>query len=163
MNWLDIAILIIIIIPTLIGLKFGIIKIVISLIGLIVGVILAGRYYRELAGALTFISNSGIANVIAFAVIFIGIMVIASVLASLVKWVVSAVLLGWVNRLGGAFFGFIMGAVFCAAILTIWVKFLGTGDAIMESSFASLLLDGFPIVLAFLPADFDSVRSFFQN
>lgn len=163
MNWLDIAVLVIIIVPTLIGLKFGIIKIVISLIGLIVGVILAGRYYAPFAEVLTFISQPGIAKVIAFAVIFIGVMVVASILASLIKWVVSAALLGWVNRLGGAFFGFIMGAVFCAAILTIWVKFLSTGNAIMESSFASILLDGFPIVLALLPADFDSVRSFFQN
>jgi membrane protein required for colicin V production len=163
MNWLDIAVLVIIIVPTLIGLKFGIIKIVISLIGLIVGVILAGRYYAPFAEALTFISQPGIAKVIAFAVIFIGVMVVASILASLIKWVVSAALLGWVNRLGGAFFGFVMGAVFCAAIMTIWVKFLGTGNAIMESSFASILLDGFPIILALLPADFDSVRSFFQN
>jgi len=163
MNWLDIALLIIIIIPTLIGLKFGIIKIVISLIGLILGVVLAGRYYGPLAEMLTFISNSGIANVVAFAIIFIGVIVIASILASLIKWVISAILLGWVNRLGGAFFGFVMGAMFCGAILTIWVKFLGTSNAIIESSIAGILLDGFPIVLALLPADFDSVRSFFQN
>ena len=163
MNWLDIIVLIIIVIPTLIGLKFGIIKAVLSLVGVIIGVILAGRFYEPFAGVLTFISQPSIAKIAAFAIILIGVMVIASVLASLIKWVISAALMGWINRLGGAVFGFLLGAVFCGALLTMWVKFLGTGAAISDSSFARILLDGFPIVLALLPAEFDSVRSFFQN
>ena len=79
------------------------------------------------------------------------------------KWAVSAVLLGWVNRLGGAVFGFILGAFFCGALLTIWAKYLGIAGPIGDSAFAKLLLDVFPIALALLPSEFDSVRSFFQR
>ncbi len=162
MNWLDIIILALIVIPTLIGLKVGIIKAVLSVAGVVVGVILAGRYYGVFAEHLTFISQPNLAQIAAFAIILIGVMIIAAVLASLVKWAVSAVMLGWVNRLGGAVFGFVLGAIFCGALLTIWVQFLGISGPVNDSALAKLLLDSFPMVLALLPGEFDSVRSFFQ-
>ena len=161
MNWLDIFIIVITAIPTLIGLKIGIIKAALSLAGVILGTILAGHYYVALAEQLTFISQANLAKIAAFAIILIGVMLIASVLAAVLKWVVSAVMLGWVNRLGGAIFGFLLGAVFCGALLAIWANFLGTG-AITSSGLATLLLDRFPMVLALLPEEFDAVRSFFQ-
>ena len=162
MNWLDIVILVLIAIPTLIGLKIGIIKAALSLAGVILGTILAGNYYAALAEELTFISQDNLAKIAAFAFILIGVMLIASVLAAVLKWIVSAVMLGWVNRLGGAIFGFALGAVFCSALLAIWGKFLGTEGPLMSSGLATLLLDRFPMVLSLLPAEFDAVRSFFQ-
>ena len=162
MNWLDIVIVVAIAIPTLIGLRIGLIKAALSLVGLIVGVILAGRYYVLLSQQLAFIPQAGVAKVVAFAIILIGIMVVASVLARLLTWAASVVMLGWVNRLGGAIFGLVLGAIFCGALLAIWVKFLGTGGIIAESGLATVLLDRFPVVLALLPREFDAIRSFFQ-
>ncbi len=162
MNWLDIVILILIVIPTLIGLKIGIIKALFTVAGIIVGIVLAGRFSESLGGSLTFISDPGWARIAAFAIILIGVMVIASVLAAVLKKVVSAVLLGWVNRLGGAVLGFILGFFFCGALLSMWVNFLGIGSTVSDSALANLLLDGFPVILALLPAEFDSVRDFFQ-
>ena len=162
MNWLDIAILILIVIPTLIGLEAGIIKAILSLAGIIIGVILAGQFHEALGEQLTFIPQPNIANIVAFAIILIGVMIIAAVAASLLKWITSAVMLGWVNRLGGAVFGFVLGAIFCSALLAIWSKFLGAGETITESALAILLLDRFPMILALLPGEFDTIRSFFQ-
>ena len=162
MNWLDIVIIVNIAIPTLIGLRIGIIKTVLSLAGVIVGVILAGRYYVVLSEQLTFIPQENLAKIAAFAIILIGVMIITGVLASVLKWIASVVLLGWVNRLGGAIFGFVLGAIFCSALLAIWAKFLGIEGPIASSGLATLLLDQFPIVLALLPEEFDAVRSFFQ-
>lgn len=162
MNWLDIAILALIIVPTLIGLKTGIIKAVLSLAGVIVGTILAGRYYIALSEQLTFISQANLADIVAFALILIGVMLIATVLAAMLKWLVSAVMLGWINRLGGALLGFVLGAIFCSALLAIWAKFLGVEGTIAESVLATLLLDRFPIILALLPNEFGAIRSFFQ-
>ncbi|MCK4273501.1 MAG: CvpA family protein [Dehalococcoidales bacterium] len=162
MNWLDIVILVLIVVPTLIGLKIGIIKALFTIAGMIVGVVLAGRFSESLGGVLTFISDPGWARIAAFAIILIAVMVIASVLAAVLKKVVSVVLLGWVNRLGGAVLGFVLGAVFCSALLSMWVNFLGIGDTVSDSALANFLLGSFPFVLALLPAEFDSVRSFFQ-
>lgn len=162
MNWLDIVILVIVAASTFVGLRNGLIKTVLSLAGLIIGIILAGRYYVSLAEKLPFIPQENIAQVVAFALIIIVTMVIAAVLASILKWITSLVMLDWVNHLGGAVSGFALGAIFCAALLTLWVKFPSASGTIKGSSLAGLLLDRFPAVLALLPAEFDTVRSFFK-
>ena len=162
MHWLDIVIVVVLAISSYLGLKTGIIKAVLSLAGLIVGVILAGQYYVALAEQLSFISQSGMAEVVAFAIILVGVMVIAVVLARLLKWAASAMMLGWVNHLGGAALGLVLGAIFCGALLAIWVKWLGAGDTITKSIIVPVLLDKFPRVLALLPDEFVAIRSFFQ-
>ena len=160
MNWiLDIIILIVIAVPTFIGLKVGIVKALFIVVGGIVGIVLAGRFSDQLGAVF---SDEGWAKVLAFAVILLVVLVIASIAAKLVKWVLSAVLLGWVNRLGGAVLGFILGAFFCGAVLSMWVIYMGAGDIIKDSALANFLLDGFPFVLGLLPAEFDSVRDFFN-
>ena len=163
MSWLDIVLIVALAIPTFLGLKVGIIKAVLSLAGVIVGVVLAGQYYIALADVLPFFSEtSSAAKIVAFAIILIGVMVIAIVLARLLKWAASVVMLNWVNQLGGAAFGLMLGAIFCGALLAIWVKWLGAGDVITESMIAPVLLEKFPRVLALLPDEFDTIRSFFQ-
>jgi len=163
MSWLDIVLIVPLAIPTFLGLKVGIIKAVLSLAGVIVGVVLAGQYYIALADVLPFFSEtSSAAKIVAYAIILIGVMVIAIVLARLLKWAASVVMLNWVNQLGGAVFGLMLGAIFCGALLAIWVKWLGAGDVITESMIAPVLLEKFPRVLALLPDEFDTIRSFFQ-
>ena len=162
MNWLDIIILIVVAISTVIGLRMGIIKAVLSLAGLIVGVILAGRYYIPLSEQLSFIPQASVAKIVAFAIILIGVMIIAAVLARLLKMLTSITMLGWVNYLGGAIFGFVLGSIFCGALLATWLNFFDATDVITESSFAIVLIDYLPMVLALLPDEFDAVRAFFQ-
>jgi len=162
MNWLDIVIIVAIGLATFIGLRKGIIKTVLTLAGLILGIVLAGRFYIPFSEQLTLISSPGWAKVAAFAIIFIGVMVIAAVLARLLEWGTSAIMLGWANRLVGAVLGFVLGAMLCGALLAIWVKYLGASGAITDSNIAPILLDRFPKVLALLPEEFDTVRSFFE-
>jgi membrane protein required for colicin V production len=162
MNWLDIVVIVAVTVPTVIGLRIGMIKAALSLAGLVVGVILAGRYYLPLSQKLSFISPASVAEIAAFIIILIGIMIIAAVLARLLKWTASVIMLGWVNHLGGAVFGFVLGAILCGALLAIWVKFLGVTEAITDSNLASILVDFFPLVLALLPDEFDAIRPFFQ-
>ena len=162
MHWLDIVILVAVAIATFIGLRIGIIKAALSLAGIIVGVVLAGRFYTSLAERLTFIPQENIAQAAAFAIILIGVMIIAAIIAFLLKWAASVVMLGWVNHLGGAVFGLVLGAILCGALLTIWVNFLGMPEIIKESNLAVILHDRFPAVLALLPDEFEAIRSFFE-
>ena len=162
MNWLDSVIIVLMAIAALIGLRIGIIKAVLSLAGVIIGVILAGHYYAALSEQLTFIPQENLAKIAAFAIILVGVMLVAGILASVLKWLASIVMLGWVNRLGGAALGLVLGAILCSALLAVWAKFLGTQGPITESGLATLLLDRFPMVLTLLPEEFDAVRSFFQ-
>ena len=162
MNWLDIVILIIIAVSTFIGLKNGLIKTIFSFAGLILGIFLAGRFYVSLAKALSFISDERLAQVFAFVLILIAVMLISAVLAAILTKIISAVMLGWVNHLGGAIIGFVFGGLFCAALLSLAVKFPGTSATISGSGLAGVLLDRFPAVLNLLPSEFEGIRQYFQ-
>lgn len=162
MNWLDIVILIVLAGGTVSGLRTGLIKAALSLGGVILGVMLAGRYYAPLAERLSFILQAGVADVVAFVLILIVVMLVASLLAKLLQWVTSAVTLGWVDHLGGAVLGLVLGAIVAGALLAIWTKFFDISGVIRQSAIASVLLDRFPVVLALLPEEFGALRSFFK-
>jgi membrane protein required for colicin V production len=162
MNWLDIVILIVIAAATFGGLFIGLIASGLSLVGIIVGIIVAGHYYLPFSQQLGFIPEEKVAQIVAFAIILVGVMLVALALALVLRWALSLVKLGWIDRLGGAVFGLATGALFCGAVLAIWVKFVGAGASVSGSALASLLLEHFPVVLGLLPAEFDAVRSFFQ-
>ena len=163
MNWLDIAIVVAIGFAIFLGLRIGIIKAILSLGGLIAGMVLAGHYYAALSQQLSFISDENLAKIAAFAIILIGVTIAAAVMAYLLKRVTEAMMLGWVNRLGGAVFGLALGVLFCSTVLAIWIKLLGTPTIISESAMAAMLLDYFPSVLTLLPGELDGVRSFFSS
>lgn len=162
MNWLDIVLIVVIGLATFIGFRKGIIRMALTLGGLVLGIFLAGRYYASFAEKLTLISSPTWSKVAAFAIIFIGVMIVAAILARLLEKFASAILLGWVNRLVGAILGFIVGAMFCGAVLAIWSKYLGVPGAMAASRIAPIILDYFPKVLGLLPDEFDAIRSFFR-
>jgi len=161
MNWLDIVLLVLLALSALNGLTQGLIRAALSLAGIILGVILAGRFYQPLSDLFGFISNEHIADIAAFLIILIGVMLLTYLLALLLTKVATVTMLGWVNRLGGAVFGLLVGTIFLSALLATWVKFFGS-DTVTSSAIASFLLDKFPLILALLPPDFDAIRDFFQ-
>jgi membrane protein required for colicin V production len=161
LNWLDIVITIFLIGSAVIGFRSGLIKALLGLAGIIIGVILAGRFYVPFSERLSFISSTGVAKVIAFAIILIAVIVVAGLIAFFLRRAASIITLGWVDRLGGVVFGVLMAALFSAAVLAAWVKFFGIAAVVADSGIAHTLLDSFPVILGLLPRDFDSIRSFF--
>lgn len=162
MNWLDILLLVAIALATVAGLGIGIIRAALVLLGLVFGVVLAGRFYIPLSQVLDAVLQSGVAKVVAFIIILAAVLAAAVFLAIFLRRGASAIKLGWADRLGGAVFGLVMGALFCGCLLAIWVKFVGGGETITQSTVARILLDRLPVALALLPDEFDVVRSFFQ-
>jgi len=162
MSWLDIVVIVVIAVSTAVGLKTGLITAILSLAGTVGGIFLAGRYYMPFAEKLTFISSPTGAKIAAFIIILVIVMIIARIIAGLLKRVASALLLGWADRLSGAVLGLLLGAILCGSILAIWITYLGMNNAIENSALARLLLDRAPMVLAFLPSEFDQIRSLFQ-
>jgi membrane protein required for colicin V production len=161
MNWLDILIIVFIVASVVGGLMSGLIKILITIAGLIVGVVLAGNYGETLASKLTFISDPNTANIVAFVAIMIVVSLVAALIAFLLKKLFETIMLGWINRLGGAVLGFLLGAIMMGAFLAMYVKFVGYNETINASWMARFLLDKFPVVMGFLPSQFKDIRSFF--
>jgi len=161
MNWLDIVIIVVAVLLGIVGLRQGIIKTVFGIAGLIGGIVLAGRYYDELAAVL---SSSGATwvNIAAYAIILLATLIVAAVIGSLVAKLVHFAALGWLDRLVGFIFGAVIGGLLCAAILAIVLKYYtGAGPLISQSVIARFLMDQFPLLLALLPEDFDFIRDFF--
>jgi len=164
MNWLDIAIIVVLIVSFLGGLMRGIIGTVLPLAGLVVGIWLAGSYYGTVAGWLGGdIENEGWADVAGYAIIVVLVLLASWIVASILRRFISLIFMGWIDRLAGAVFGFLLGAVLIGAALAALLKFqvFGVGNVIDDSGLAAVLLKYFPVVLELLPEQFESVREFF--
>lgn len=162
MNWLDIILIIALAASVIGGLATGLIRSAMAFIGIIVGLLLAGWFYAPLAGIFPFIGGSTTAKVIAFILILLIVMVIAHYVAKVLKWLTDLIMLGWLDHLLGGVFGLITGAIFVGAGVAAWIVFFGMNGAIQNSKVATILLGYMPSVLALLPGDFSSVRSFFR-
>lgn len=162
MNWLDIVIIVLLVASVIGGIFNGLIKTLFGLAGLIVGVVLAGRFYGSLADFMGFISNENAARVVAFIVIFACVCILAGILGLLLTKFVSAITLGWINRLLGGLFGLLTGSILIGAILVILVKYAGISDIVAESALGTFLADKLPIVLGLLPGEFDSIKSYLE-
>lgn len=161
MNWLDIVIIVVAVLLGLAGLRQGIIRTVFGIAGLIAGIVLAGRYYDELA-ALLFPAGATWGNIAAYAIILLATLVVAGVIGSLVAKLIHFAALGWLDRLVGCVLGLVIGGLFCAAVLAIIGKYYPGAEAVIsESGIARFLMEQFPLLLALLPAEFDFIRDFF--
>jgi membrane protein required for colicin V production len=160
-NWIDIVIAIYLILSVIGGAMQGLIRSVLSLLGMIIGVVLAANFYEKLATIFGFIHNQTVANVISFVLIVGAVVIIAAIVGSALRSVIKAIHLGWVDGLGGAVFGLAMGVISAGALLAVIVKLTGT-DLITGSALAGFLLDKFPVVLGFLPSEFDVIHDFFK-
>jgi len=173
MNWLDVVIIIVAVICAYIGFRQGIITAAFTIIGLIVGIVLAGQFADDLGET---ISGGQWAYFLAFAIILIVVLVIANITGSILKKLNRFVMMGWWDSLGGMVIGFLIGAFAVAAILAAagaWADSLpqneiiesarhGMSRAIGGSAIAELLIDKFRLVLGLLPGKFDAVREFFN-
>lgn len=117
------------------------------MVGLVVGLWLAGKYYRDLASVLAFIPQQTIARVAGFLLILFAVFLIAAVLSKIIKSIIHAILLGWVDHLGGAVFGFVVGAYFLGGVLAFIVRFslFGLGEMVKSSPLAQWVL-GLPFI-----------------
>jgi membrane protein required for colicin V production len=163
MNWLDIVIIVVAVLLGLAGLRQGIIRTVFGIAGLIGGIVLAGRYYDDLAAAI-FPSGALWANIAAYIIILLATLLVAGAVGYFVAKLVHFAALGWVDRLIGCLLGIAIGGLLCAALLAIVSKFdPGSASTIAQSGLARFLMEQFPLLLALLPADFDFIRDFFTS
>ncbi|MGB3128228.1 MAG: CvpA family protein [Dehalococcoidia bacterium] len=164
MNWLDIVIIVILVVPMYLGFRRGLIGTVLPLVGIVLGIVVAGRGYGSIANWLSnWLESPAQAKIVAFILIFILFMIAITVVTKLVRGFLGLLLLGWIDKLGGLVFGLVMGGVVAGVLLSIVSKFfLSRVEAtVADSALAAFLLDKFPFVLYLLPKEFDAVRQFF--
>jgi membrane protein required for colicin V production len=159
MNWLDVIVVLIVAWFTFSAFWAGLIREVVTIVGVALGIVLAGFFYQDLADDVKLVIDTDNAPpIIAFLLIF-GACALAGQLAAMVlKQTASLLMLGTFDHLLGAVFGFVKGIAIVEILMILFVTFpaLGLKDAIDESLFGPLFLDGIPFLLKILPSEFDS-------
>jgi membrane protein required for colicin V production len=159
LNWIDIAILVALAFFTYTAFHAGLIREVITIIGAVFAVALAGLFYSDLATDVQVaVDDEETAKIVAFAMIFFAVILASQLTASFLKQAASLLLLGLFDSIGGAMFGLIKGLIFVeiALIFAITFSSLGLQRAIDHSAFAPFFLDAIPILKLILPGEFKS-------
>ena len=124
MNWFDICLLAIIFISAVSGLRTGLARVLFHLIATCAGLLLALWCYGIAADSLmTFIHQPVAARIAGFCLIFLGVMIVGS----LVGWVVArffkGIGLAWLDHLLGGAAGLIRGALLVAISVALVLAF----------------------------------------
>jgi membrane protein required for colicin V production len=122
--------------------------------GLILGFLFACWFYRLLAIDLKgLITSPQTAQLTAFLLILAGTMILASLLGRLLRHTASAIGLGFVDRLLGAVFGLLRGALLGVVLLLALTAFLPTAPWIENSHLAPYFLRAAHAVSFVMPSD----------
>ena len=157
MNWIDAIILASIAWFTFAAFHAGLIREVITIIGAVFAVALAGLFYMELAEDIgVAVDDKQTAEIIAFATIFGAIVLASQLMALFLKQAASLLMLGVFDSMGGAVIGLLKGFVLVEIALIGAITFpsLGLERAVDNSAFAPFFLDALPILKAILPGEF---------
>jgi len=163
-NWLDAAIIALVIWFTAAAFSAGFIRETVTALSAIVGVIVAGLFYKDLAEDVRIaVDDENLSFVIAFMSIFGATALAGHIAASLLKPAVHALQLGIFDQLAGAAFGLLKALVFVEIFLIVFVTYpsLGLKDIIDGSFLGTLILERMPLLLRLLPRVFqDAVDAF---
>ena len=124
MNWIDFILIGISLTSFIIGWRTGLLGAIFNTLGIIFGIILAGRFSDDIADLITGISKSDtVAIVISYAVIMVGTFLVAQLIKGYVKKVLSIFFMGWIDSAGGIVLGILAGSIVCGAILMTLARF----------------------------------------
>ncbi len=113
MNLIDILVWAVLLAFVIKGFMKGLVREVCSLVGLVMGIWAACKYYHSLSEAIRYYIHlpHSITIIFSFILIFLTIGLLFFFLGNLLTAIFKIALLGGVNRLGGAIFGLIQGAL----------------------------------------------------
>jgi membrane protein required for colicin V production len=137
MNWIDIAVYIIIFVFIVIGMTRGLVRQVFSIAALIGGIIIGLIFYDVFAEMFikdNLVNNESIANVGAFLIVGF----ISYILIQFLGWItiklIGSLHLSWLNRLGGAAAGIIIGFIAAFLFVSTVTLFVSDNDPAVSNS-----------------------------
>ncbi len=137
MNWIDIAVYIIIFVFIVIGMTRGLVRQVFSIAALIGGIIIGLIFYDVFAEMFikdNLVNNESIANVGAFLIVGF----ISYILIQFLGWITAKLIgslsLSWLNRLGGAVAGIILGLIAAFLFVSTVTLFVSDNDPAVSNS-----------------------------
>lgn len=166
MTWIDAAIVVVFLFFIITAFNAGFIRETIGMAAAVLGAILAGLFYGDVADTLlTGIDNTTTASVIAFLIIFVAVTGAGQLLAMIVHPIVTVFQLGILDQLLGAAFGAVKAFVILEVLLVLFVTYprYDMDKRIDDSAFASKMVDVSTPVLKILPDVFQQKVNAFKG
>lgn len=158
MDWLDVVVVLILAGFTLAAYSSGLIREVVTLVAVVAGILIAGQLYDRLAkDVLVFIDNEDAAEAVSFLALFGGVYLFGQIGAYVLKTGAALLMLGPMDHLGGALFGFVKGLLVVQVLLITFAAYpsLDLDTAVDNSKIAYWIVDDFSFLLKLLPGEFD--------
>jgi membrane protein required for colicin V production len=133
MNTLDIIILIVISLMTFYGVWKGFVKQVMSILGILVGYVVATKYYAQFATVLKF-NDPNIAKIVGFIILFLACVILFTVLALVLNRIFKLPGLGVINSFFGGVIGFFKGFLLVAISVIVLIALLSSENPILSRS-----------------------------
>jgi membrane protein required for colicin V production len=112
-----------------------------SLVGALLGYLLAAWEYPVAARYLApYVKNDLVAAGVGFFLIFLAVVILAGSIGRIVRWATHSIGLRWFDRLLGGAFGFLRGALVVMVLLMAMASFLPSSSALAKSSLAQYFL-----------------------
>ena len=154
MNWVDVLLLLVVGMSVLSGFAAGFARVGVGFIATVVGIFCGFWFYGLAAGyVLDYVSSRGVANLIGFFVVFLGIVVLGAIVGRLLAKFFKWIGLSWFDRLLGGAFGFVRGMLIVVALVTVLVAFAPTPPpkSITESKLMPYVIDASNFLAAVTP------------
>lgn len=153
MNLFDWSLIALLTYSTVMAFLRGIILELFTLAGLIAGILLASWNYGRIAMYLEHVMSPTAAQIIAFFLIVVGIMILSTLLGKALNRTAYAIGLGFFDRLLGAVFGLARGCLFAIAILMAVAAFRPHSTWAENSRLSPYFLAGVHAVSFVVPHD----------
>jgi membrane protein required for colicin V production len=160
MNWLDYVLIALLAFSALQSLRRGFSREIVSLAAAVAGLVLGMWFYRTAALLVSrWITSERAARCVGFLLVFLAVVLVGVLVGMLVQKFLSAAGLSFFDRLLGALFGLLRGAVIAAALLTAWIAFgPRTGaniapGAMVHSQIAPYLMKVSSLFVSIAPAE----------
>lgn len=137
MNWIDLTVYIIIIFFVLIGTTRGLVRQVFSISALVGGIIIGLIFYDVFAAMFikdSLVKNESIANVSAFLIVSFLSYLLIQILGWLTIKLMGTLHLSWINRLGGAILGIVIGSIAALLFTSSLTLFISEKDPAITNS-----------------------------
>jgi len=152
-NYLDISIIIILGASTIYSVIKGFIRDAFSLLAVILGMVAALLFYPMGAQMLEgFISQLQIANIVSFAIIFLTVSIVVSIVGMLISKMIKGADLSFYDRVAGGAFGLVKGYILVAVLVIIVTTLFPSSTT--TSRIAPYIIKSVTMVTDILPKDY---------